>query len=170
VVSKAGVIYLEFGELMRINRLVRGRIKYEAFSEWYASLSTLKQAALIKALNDFATQAGYDDALCDQAIAEAQLDANDPQVVCARSFINDRWSMPSREFYWWLVSLPKSERLRVFKYFVYVFGLAEGVSYRACHDHGQCSHWWHGDLPTDEQLASAPSGHPFHSIAWPGSA
>ena len=165
--TERGTILFDYGDLIRINRLVRDRIDFEAFKRWYDRLSTAEQSALISVLYQFTVQAGFDDDICNAAITDAELSPMDPIVHRAQSFHTPHGHIDIQGLYQWAVQIEGGDRSTVFRYFVYLFGHAEGKVYKGCHGTTRCNHWWHGDLPAEEEVASAPAGHLFHRPAWP---
>lgn len=118
--TERGTIFLNYGDLIRLNRLVRDRIDYEAFKRWYDSLSTPEQAALISVLCEFTIQAGFDDHVYYAAIADAGLESNHPILMRAESFHTPgRWLREHQTLYQWASQLNDTDRATVFKYFVF---------------------------------------------------
>jgi len=165
--TQRGRVLLELRDVIRLNLLVRDRIDFDGFKRWYHTLYIPEQAALTCVLCEFACQAGFDDATCRQAIIDAMLDPTDPTVIQAQSFCRV-YKMDVAGLYGWMLQLEDIKRVTVFRYYIYLFGHAEGKTYPACRDSGQCNHWWHGDLPTQHELDAAPRGHPIRRIHWPG--
>lgn len=148
-----GSVYLELPDIIRVNQLVRERIDFEGFQEWYDSLSVPEQSALTATLCEFAYQAGFDEETYNEALSEANLDLNSSLVVHAKSFHQPYEFLDLSGLYVWLVQLDKAERFTVFRMFVYLFGKAEGKCYQR-ETKEPCSHWWHRDL-LDEKVVQA---------------
>jgi hypothetical protein len=139
---------LELPDLIRMNQLVRGRVDVAGFAAWYAQLTPAQQAWLAFFLCEFAHEAGATVAVCLEAAAAAGL-SPDHHVVSqfqALHLIGGTWSQAD----WfglaeWLRGLTDDDRGRVFMWFLWMLGLAEGRRYDAETEEG-CNHWWHRDL------------------------
>ena len=141
---------LELTDLIRINQLVRRTIDFPQFQRWYESLEVAGQAALAAELAELAHQAGFDEALYAEAMAEAGFEAGDPLLAG-----------PRRPAYGRLLQLPDRERALAFKQAVYLFGKAEGSVYRR-ETKASCNHWWHRNL-LDERVVRAILNDPSYS-------
>ena len=153
-----GLFYLELQDAIRVNQLVRGRIDFDAFKEWYISLSTPEQSALSVALYEFACQAEFDEKTYNEALSEAKLSPNAPLALYAKSFHKPHFT-DLKGLHNWTTQLNDSDRFTVFRMLVYLFGKAEGTLYeRESKQH--CNHWWHRDL-LDERVIQALLSDPY---------
>jgi len=148
-----GLVTLELADIIRINQLVRGRIHFEGFKEWYDSLSVQAQSALIASLCHFAFQAGADGDTYKSAFASAAIDSSNPLVMKAKSFHDPYEFLNLSGLNSWLTQLDKTERFTVFKMYVYLFGTVEGRVFQGATRDG-CNQWWHRDL-LDERVVQA---------------
>jgi hypothetical protein len=148
-----GSAYLELPDIIRVNQLVRGRIDFSGFKQWYDALSIPEQSALTTTLCGFVYQAGFDEETYSDALSEAGLDTSNPLVVHAKSFDKPYEFLNLFGLYTWLTQLDEAKRLTVFKMFVYLFGKAEGSCYQR-ETKKSCNHWWHRDL-LDERVVQA---------------
>jgi hypothetical protein len=142
---------LELSEVVRVNQLIRRRIDFEAFKEWYERLSAPEQFALIFTLFEFAYQAGADESAW-RALTTAHLENHDQLIERAKSFLEGIFADWSK-FHEWVMRLPDSERFTIFTVAVYLFGVAEGRVYRN-EKKEYCNHWWHRNL-LDERVVEA---------------
>ena len=138
----------QLADLIRVNQLVRGRIDFDGFRAWYRSLPAEQRRAMTYLLCEFAHQAGVDDTTWDDALAQSGLPASNPVV-------QRLWSTRRAEFavlplYTFVMGVPDDDLPTVFKFFVYLFGTAEGASFRR-ESKERCNHWWHRDL-LDERV------------------
>jgi len=166
--TQQGNISFDYRDLIRINRLIRFGIDFEAFKHWYDVLSVQEQSALVTVLCLFAYQAGITNSVYQDALRDANLEPNDPTVSRAELF-HKRSGAPGLDLqgmYRWLTQLDEGLRSTVFRQFVYLFGKAEGERYRGCRSGNTCNHWWHRDLPTEEELSNLGPGHPLRREAW----
>lgn len=133
----------ELVDLIRVNQLVRGRIDFEGFRAWYATLRAERQRTLTYLLCEFAHQAGVNNATWNNALSASGLSASDPvvQQLLAAGRVED----PVFRLYDVLVALPEEDLRTAFWLFVYLFGTAEGFVYR-WESAEHCNHWWHRDL------------------------
>ena len=127
-----------------MNQLVRTHIDFDGFVAWYNALSLTEQIALMRELNENAGQACFPQAPpYEEAGAVAQLQADEPLIILAKSFASGL-SLPLRMTVdTWLFTLSEEDRLTVFRFFVYLFGTAER---KVRCDSSSCNHWWHRDL------------------------
>lgn len=138
--------YLELAEIIKVNQLVRDRIRVKEFEEWYQILSAPQQLTLTTALFEFAHQAGVDEYIWDESLLLTNFQSDNKLVGALKSFHNDElglhfWSNYNR----WTKELTEAERFDVFKIVVYLFGTAEGSVF-AKENKLCCNHWWHRDL------------------------
>ena len=133
----------ELADLIRLNQLVRGRIDFEGFRDWYTALSLYRQRSLTYLLCEFAHQAGVDAASWAAALAASGLTASNP--VALRVIAAGRGEHPVFRLHELVVAVPAGDLPTVFRLFVYLFGTAEGAVYRG-ESKEWCNHWWHRDL------------------------
>lgn len=157
--AEDGSVYLELPDIIRVNQLVRGRIDFDGFKEWYNSLPIPGQSVLITTLCEFAYQAGFDGGICREALSEADLDADNPLVVHTMSFHKPYEFLNLFGLCTWLTRLDEAKRFTVFKVYVYLFGKAEGARYQQ-ETKESCNHWWHRDL-LDERVVQAIINDPY---------
>lgn len=138
----------ELADLIRVNQLVRGRIDFEEFHFWYASLPPEQRRALTNLLCEFAYQAGVDHAIWDQALTVSGQSADDP--VVQQVFAICKIQHPEYRLYELVMTVPENELPTVFRLFVYLYGTAEGKVFRS-EPKESCNHWWHRDL-LDERV------------------
>jgi hypothetical protein len=147
---------LDLPDLIRINQLIRHRIDLPAFEDWYDSLIPAQRHRLTLTLCEFAYQAGCDERVTKEAILAAGLTSEHPLV---RQSHDLRLDHPKGNCPDWmsidqrLKDLPPDDRRKVFQWFVFLFGLAEGRVYRR-ETKRFCNHWWHRDL-LDERVVQA---------------
>jgi hypothetical protein len=149
-------------DLIRVNQLIRHRIDFEGFRDWYASLSPEQRRALAYLLCEFAYQAGVSDAIWDEALVASGLPAADSvvqQVWCVRQA-----EYPLVRLYEFLQALPDVALPTVFRLFVYLFGTAEGRVYRE-ESKEDCNHWWHRDLLDERVVRDLLSDPRFYMTA-----
>ena len=139
--------YFDLADAIRANRLIRGRVDFPEFTSWYQSLSPVQQGCLVRALCEFAYQAGVGDGVYAEALRTAGLSAEDSVVQQARGLWRGKFS----ELCWlddhW-TKLAERERFTVFTMVVHLFAVAEGRVLRA-ETKAYCNHWWHRDLLDD---------------------
>lgn len=137
-------VFLEKHDIIRINKLVRKRIDYEAFLEWYQSLTTYEQAVLIGELCQFAYQAGVDDNIYAVTAEQSKLSQNDDFVIMMKK-VKSSGGVNYGGLAKWLGASEPSIRQKAFKWFVYLFGVSE-QNLRQNEKPEQCNHWWHRNL------------------------
>ncbi|MDB5310195.1 MAG: hypothetical protein JWO38_4397 [Gemmataceae bacterium] len=144
-----GTWQLDLPDLIRMNQLVRRRVDFEGFENWYAALMPAQRLALTYCLCEFAHQAGVTDAVFEEALAVARLSADHPIVArllgCRRNGVSGLLGM-----YEVLTALGDADLAVAFRLFVSLFGAAEGRVYRG-ERKDWCNHWWHRDL-LDERV------------------
>jgi Family of unknown function (DUF5958) len=138
--------YLELAEIIKVNQLVRDRIDFRGFEEWYEALSIPQQIALINTLFDFAYEAGVSENIWNESLPLTNFQNENELVVQLKLFHNDEihthsWSDYKR----WIKELTDTERFNVFKIAIYLFGTAEGRVFKS-ESKTYCNHWWHRDL------------------------
>src|SRR5579872_7368847 len=146
-----GLIQLELDDLIRMNRLVRGRVDFPGFLTWYKSLRVNEQTALLCQLHMCAQQAGYDEQTYQEALQAARLSDSDLLVRQTLSFLGG-YSSDLGDEQEWLAERKADERQLILRLLVYLFGLAEEKVY-ARETKVTCNHWWHRDLQ-DERVVS----------------
>jgi hypothetical protein len=155
--DRDGVAFLELHELIRVNQLVRSHIDFDAFRQWYDSLSSVaEQSALVGTLIEFALQAGYDDQMHQEAASAAQIDIDHPMArmtVSHDEMVEQAAQQGYQDGYTWLTALDDTDRFTLFRLFVYLFGKAERRRYQS-ETLERCNHWWHRDL-LDERVVQA---------------
>ena len=72
--------HFDVADAIRANRLIRGRVDLPEFTAWYQPLSAAEQGCLVRALCEFAYQAGVDGGDYNEALRAAGLAADDPVV------------------------------------------------------------------------------------------
>jgi len=137
---------IELADEIRLNRLIRGRLDFEAFTSWYRSLIPNQQACLVSTLREYAYEAGVDDGVYAEALQGAGLIAADPAVQQAQGIL--RQTNAGFWIYQHLPELAEGDRFTVFTISVHLFAVAEGRVFRA-HTKDHCNHWWHRDLLDD---------------------
>lgn len=135
-------------DLIRLNQLVRGRINFEGFEAWFASLLSDQRRALTCLLCEFAHQAGVGVYTWHEAMTASGLPTSDP--VVQRVLAAGRCEHPVFPLYDLVSAVTEEEMPTVFRLFVYLFGIAEGAVYRN-ESKEDCNHWWHRDLQ-DERV------------------
>jgi len=144
--------HMELADAIRANRLIRGRIDFDAFAAWYHSLSLPQQCVLGAELFGCAHQAGVDDSTYDEVFRLTGLSPNDDSVLRACA-CGSMGCLNIGGLQTLLAELSGSARLTVFRLCVFLFGVAEGrVFSRETREH--CNHWWHRDL-LDERVVES---------------
>ena len=147
-------VRLELPDLIRMNRLVRGRIDIEGFVAWHRDLDDGEGLQLIDSLVAYAGEAGFDADTYAEAMGAAGLDATTALAQEVASFWQPGWTRPDRiGLRKWLGGLDDDSREWMLRWAVFLFGTAEGRVYRNEHP-ASCNHWWHRDL-TDERVVEA---------------
>ncbi len=143
---------MELADSIRMNQLVRKEINVSGFVDWYETLSTEGQVALLNELFLCAQQAGGKETTFHAAVEAAGL-SNETAVVCsAASFRGDYSNKLNTTLLEWLMQCESKERRVVLPVFVYYFGLAESAVYHRETEDG-CNHWWHRD-PLDPRVVN----------------
>lgn len=149
-------VSLELTEIIKVNQLVRNRIDFVEFIEWYGRLSSPNQRALIRTLFEFAYQAGVDEEVWREAIIVGgiQIDTLVPQI---KAFHNDDLGFHDwGGFLEWLSEVSDEDRSDVFRISVSLFGTAEGKVFQK-EKKEWCNHWWHRDLLDDRVVEAIKS-------------
>ena len=135
--------YLGLAETIKINQLVRNKIRVDAFCEWYNYLDDAKQLTLIWTLWEFACQAHVYDDIWIEALKLTGLSEHLSVSELYKIIMRDGpdW----RRLYEFLISTKNEDRYTIFMFSIYIFGLAEGRVYKVCTVQS-CNHWWHRDL------------------------
>lgn len=138
-----------------MNQLVRGRVDFQGFLDWFNTLAADEQAALAYYLFAYANQAGLTSEDCEAALKASSLAHDEPVAKQAQSFWTDKPAgCPDQEgLRRWLSGLASGDRLLAFKFLAFLFGEAEGRVYRA-ETKASCNHWWHRDL-LDERVVQS---------------
>src|SRR5688572_11787042 len=76
--------HMELTDAIRANRLIRGRIDFDAFLSWYHGLTPPQQCVLGAGVFGFAHQAGVDDTTYEEVFRLAGLSPEDAAVQRAR--------------------------------------------------------------------------------------
>jgi hypothetical protein len=137
-------VFLDKGDLIRMNQLVRRQTDYGRFWDWYQALIMDEQAALIGELCHFAYQAGVDDTVFQIAAEQAGL-TEEQDFLAVMKKVRGSSGLNIGGFVQWLQSASESDRVRAFKFFVHLFGEAERKALRQ-EDSKDCNHWWHRNL------------------------
>jgi hypothetical protein len=137
---------MDLAEIIKINQLVRNRIDFVSFKDWYDHRSPAERHALISTLLVFAFQAGVEEETWEQAIIAGQLQRQAALIEHLKSFHNTDLALHDWDgFFEWLGRLAERDKYDVFAIAVYLFGSAEGAVFRnEMKEH--CNHWWHRDL------------------------
>src|SRR5262249_50432610 len=136
--------YMDLADDIRVNRLIRGQVDFDAFSTWFDALTAPQQGCLISSLCEFAYQAGVHDWVYTEALRAAGLSGSDSVVQQARG-VKTEWGLDLAWLTELVIRLPERDRSTVFRMFVYLFAVAEGRQFRnETKEH--CNHWWHRDL------------------------
>lgn len=130
-------------DLIRINQLVRSQIDLDSFNSWYEELPPQQRRELTSLLCEFAHQAGVTRAIWEQAAVASGVQTSDPLIQPAFSAAGTDHSA-FRLFH--MIEAASEDSLpRIFRFCVYLFGIAEGRVYRR-ERKLWCNHWWHRDL------------------------
>ena len=81
----------------------------------------------------------------NMALAESGVPASDTMVQ--RILFTRQTIFPVFPLYELVVAVSEEDLPKVFRLFVYLFGIAEGAAYRS-ESKEWCNHWWHRDLLT----------------------
>ena len=137
---------MDLADVIRLNQLVRGRIDFDGFGRWFDSLSPAQRVALADTVFGYAHQAGLTDPVFDEAVRAAGLPTDHPVVRrlwdARRGRDFEYLFHPDR----FLTPLDEADRRTACRFFVALFGTAEGR--RLCRPEwaDSCNHWWHRDL------------------------
>lgn len=147
-----GTWMLDLPDLIRVNQLVRSRIDFAGFESWFVSLSPAQRVSLAYQLCEFAHQAGVSNSVVEEALTVSGLPQNHPVVQQLRAFRSNGY--PDWEGLHDFLTNADDLRLAVaFRFYVALFGTAEGKVYRG-EAKEWCNHWWHRDL-LDERVVRA---------------
>lgn len=135
---------LELRDLIRMNQLVRGEIDFAGFDAWLSGVEAATRGEILRALNAYAHEAGVNDETIAAAIVAAGMSPDESFVQQIRELCVDRaWAAIRIEER--LDRLPPQRDPRVERFFVALFGTAEGRVF-ARETPECCNHWWHRDL------------------------
>jgi hypothetical protein len=147
-------------DLIRMNKLVRGRIQVDAFESWYAGLGEPDRRALMYGLAAHAFEAGV-----DEDVARRARELTPGALDCAGAMILDGVAGSSArrlsKFHAWMKQAEPASLHVAFGYVVALFGIAEGRVF-AAETEGTCNHWWHRDLldpAVEDDLFQDPQFH-----------
>ncbi len=138
---------MELSDLIRLNQLVRGSISFAGFERWFDESSTSGQRTIIHTLSELAHQAGVNDDVFASAVRCADLSPDDSTVEHIRS-LRQHDGMTTLRIYKWIESAPDTELRSHLRFFVSLFGTAEGRVFSKERAEW-CNHWWHRDLLDD---------------------
>ena len=163
---------LTIHDVIRMNQLVRGEIRMQAFRDWFDSEDEEGQFLILRELVNFAYQIGGGrDRYVNAALARCESELG-PELAAEFAGLRDGWFPPpedpappfpkklksalsnpphGRDLHDWLHEASPLRRAAAFPFFVYLFGLAEEEG--RCRDMEQCTHWWHRDLLDDDVVA-----------------
>jgi hypothetical protein len=153
-------VCLERADLIRMNQLVRKHIDYDGFMRWYASLEPGEQGALIGELCHCAYQAGVDGSVYEEAFRLSGLDREDPEILMLKQ-VRGPGGLNIGGLVNWLVGSAPEVRVKAFKWFVFLFGVAEHRLI-ASENAAFCNHWWHRNLDDPRVVDSLLTDPTFH--------
>lgn len=148
--NRSGFYEIELSEEILINQLVRKGIEIKQFFIWYYDLNVEKQTALISSLFEYAYQSGFDDFIVNVALEQSNLQKYDNFI---QRILKLGFDIDAIED--WCLNLDLNEREIVFKFSVFLFGIAENnVYFNICLKEKNCNHWWHRNLMDDTVVKS----------------
>jgi hypothetical protein len=147
--------HLDFGDTIRMNRMVQGGIDMEGFEAWYAELPHAQRCELayfpFKVFICEKHSGGKTVVL--QALQRMGRTVHDPIIhamlecgggfdpTTERGFLENDAKVSALEY---IKSLSEPDLKIAFRFAVYLFGILEGQNFKACA--GKCTHWWHQNL------------------------
>jgi len=146
-------------DLIRINRLVRGKIDISGYRDWYGSISRAEQITLTFGLYTLTVHTGFHVQLSDKAVETSGVPLKLAEVlkllVCDGSLGKLRA---------WLEAASNEDTDAAFPLFVHLFGESE-AAVMAIETKETCNHWWHRDLLDPRVIADLMSNPNWHGTS-----
>ncbi len=152
---------MDLHDVIRINQLVRGKIDFVGFEQWFNESSDENRRQLFHLLNEFAHQAGVNNAVFTEAIQAAGISEDDPTVLRIGS-LRVEPHLAAIEIAMWIETLPSDSLHQHLRFLVSLFGTAEGRVFQRERPE-YCNHWWHRDL-LDERVVKDLLQNPYFYV------
>ena len=150
MINNNGLYEIDLNDQIMMNQFIRNGIDFPSFDKWYCQLSDEEKSVLVSALVEFAYQAGLSEAIMSDAFIKSGVLKEDKLIKELLDFNLDMDSIEE-----WYYQLIPSEKIKVFKFSVYLFGLAENnVFFNVCSVNEDCNHWWHRDILNNDVVES----------------
>jgi len=150
MIKRDGFYEVDLNDEILMNQLIRNGIDYAQFLNWYNKLNFEEQSVLVSALFEFAYQSGINESIINDAFEKSGVLKSEHLIPVVLDFGADIDAIEE-----WYIQLSPDERSVVFKYSVFLFGIAENNVYlNKCSKDENCNHWWHRDLLDDKVVNS----------------